>query len=134
MNRWLLKTEPTTYSFADLVRDGETTWDGVRNAVALKHLKAMAKGDECLIYHTGDEKRIVGLAKVSRSAYPDPRSDDGRNVVVDLVPVRAVLHPLALSEIKADGQFADWELVRQPRLSVMPVTPARWSVLVSKLE
>ena len=126
---WLLKTEPSTYSFQDLVRDGKGVWDGVANPVALKHLRAMAVGDQCFVYHTGAEKRIVGIAKVTKAAYPDPKADDPKLVVVDLVPVKAVARPVTLAEVKADPRFADWELVRIARLSVMPVTAERWSAI-----
>ncbi|MBL8986566.1 MAG: EVE domain-containing protein [Gemmatimonadetes bacterium] len=125
-NRWLLKTEPSTYSYDHLERDKRSVWDGVSNPVALKHLRSMAAGDECLIYHTGDEKRVVGIAKVVSAAYPDPKQKDPRLVVVDLAPGRRLTRPVTLAEIKADDQFAGWELVRVPRLSVMPVPDAHW--------
>ena len=131
MAHWLLKTEPSTYSFDDLVRDKRSVWDGVSNPVALKHLRAMAVGDQCLIYHTGDEKRIVGTAAVTKAAYPDPKQNDPRLVVVDLVPGQRVTRPVSLAEIKADSRFADWELVRIPRLSVMPVSEERWRALLA---
>lgn len=127
---WLLKTEPSTYSYADLERDKRGVWDGVANPVALKHLRAMAVGDQCFIYHTGDEKRIVGIARVTKAAYPDPKADDPKLVVVDLVPLKAVARPVSLAEIKADRRFADWELVRIARLSVMPVSADRWSAIL----
>lgn len=130
-NYWLLKTEPSTYAFADLVRDGRGTWDGVANPVALKNLRAMAVGDRCFIYHTGDEKRIVGTAVVTQAAYPDPKLADAKMVVVDLEPREAVKRPVTLAEIKADPRFADWELVRQSRLSVMPVSPDRWKAILA---
>lgn len=129
-NYWLLKTEPSTYAYDDLERDRKGVWDGVANAVALKHLRAMAVGDECFVYHTGDEKRIVGIARVTRAAYPDPKQSDPRMVVVDLVPVERVKRPVTLAEIKADDRFADWELVRIARLSVMPVSAARWKAIL----
>ena len=119
---WLLKTEPSSYSYADLERDRRTTWDGVSNPVALRNLRSMKQGDECFIYHTGDEKRIVGVAKVAKEAYSDPNTNDPKLVVIDLTPVRALKRPVTLAEIKADKRFANWELVRQPRLSVMPVS------------
>jgi predicted RNA-binding protein with PUA-like domain len=120
-NYWLLKTEPSTYSYDDLERDQRTTWDGVANPVALKHLRSMAVGDHALIYHTGDEKRIVGVAKVTRAAYPDPKQQDDRLAVVDLAAVRRVETPVTLATIKADHRFTGFDLVRLPRLSVMPV-------------
>ena len=125
-NRWLLKTEPSTYSYADLEREGRAVWDGVANAVALRNMRAMAAGDLCFIYHTGDEKQIVGIAKVTKAAYPDPKGNDPRMVVIDLEPVRKLARPVTLAEVKADPRYADWELVRQARLSVMPVTAERW--------
>lgn len=128
---WLFKTEPSTYSYADLERDGKTVWDGVSNAVALRHLRGIGEGDEVLIYHTGDEKRMVGIARVVRGAYPDPKRTDSRLVVVDLAPVSPLARPVTLAEVKADPRFADWELVRIGRLSVMPVSAERWRWLVS---
>jgi len=130
-NRWLLKTEPSTYAYDDLERDRKGVWDGVANPVALKHLRAMAVGDECFVYHTGDQKQIVGIARVTRAAYPDPKQSDPRLVVVDLVPVGRVARPVKLSEIKASDVFAGWDLTRLPRLSVMPVAPAHWEAVLS---
>lgn len=126
MSRWLLKTEPTTFSYADLVRERRSVWDGVANPVALKHLRAMQVADEVLIYHTGKEKAVVGIAKVVKAAYPDPKANDPRLVVVDLEPVRPLESPVTLAAIKADARFAGWELVRVPRLSVMPVSADQW--------
>lgn len=131
MSRWLLKTEPSTYSFADLVRDGRTTWDGVSNPAALGHIRAMKKGDEALVYHTGDEKAAVGIARVASDPYPDPKQKDPRLVVVDLEPVRALPRPVTLRAVKADPRFADFALVRISRLSVMPVTDAQWKALLA---
>lgn len=130
-NRWLLKTEPSTYAYDHLERDQRAVWDGVANPVALKHLRAMAAGDECLIYHTGGEKRVVGIARVTKAAYPDPKEGDPKLVVVELAPVRRLARPVSLAEIKADDQFAGWDLVRLPRLSVMPVPDAHWKRIVS---
>jgi predicted RNA-binding protein with PUA-like domain len=130
-NRWLLKTEPSTYSYDDLERDRSGVWDGVANPVALKHLRAMAVGDECLIYHTGDQKRIVGMARVTKAAYPDPKQSDPKLVVVDLVPVKRVPRPVTLREVKASELFAGWDLVRLPRLSVMPVTGPQWEAILA---
>ncbi len=124
--RWLLKTEPTTFSYADLVREKRSVWDGVANPVALKHLRAMQAADEVFIYHTGKEKAVVGIAKVVKGAYPDPKAGDPKLVVVDLVPVRPLEGPVTLAAIKADPRFAGWELVRLPRLSVMPVSDDQW--------
>ena len=121
---WLLKTEPTTYSFVRLARDGRTVWDGIRNAQALIHLRAMRRGDEALIYHSGAERAIVGLAAVVSDPYPDPQLDDPRRVVVDLAAVGPVPRPVPLAAIKAEPALADLALVRNSRLSVMPV-PAK---------
>ena len=130
-NRWLLKTEPSTYSFADLQKEQRAIWDGVSNPVALKHLRAMRKGDEALVYHTGDEKAIVGIAQVVSDPYPDPKLDDPKRVVVDLSAVRALPKPISLAAVKADRRFADLPLVRIGRLSVMPIPAAQWSALLS---
>jgi predicted RNA-binding protein with PUA-like domain len=129
-NHWLLKTEPSTYSYADLERDKKAVWDGVSNALALKHLRTMKRGDLAFIYHTGDEKQIVGIAEVTSDPYPDPKEKDTRLVVVDLKPGKRLARPVTLSEVKADAGFRDFELVRIGRLSVMPVSEARWKRLV----
>jgi len=129
-NHWLLKTEPSTYSYADLERDKKAVWDGVSNALALKHLRAMKKGDLAFIYHTGDEKQIVGVADVTSDAYPDPKEKNPRLVVVDLRPRERLPRAVTLAEVKADAEFRDFELVRMGRLSVMPVGEARWKKLL----
>ncbi len=131
MAYWILKTEPSTYSFADLQKARRAVWDGVANPVALKNLRAMAVGDEAMIYHTGDEKAVVGLARVVRAAYPDPRQDDPRLVVVDLEAGTSVRTPVSLKAIKADPAFADLALVRQGRLSVVPMPAALWARLLT---
>lgn len=130
MAHWILKTEPSTYSFANLVSAKRAVWDGVSNPVALKHLREMQVGDEVLIYHTGDEKAIVGHARVVRAAYPDPKAQDPRLVVVDLEAGKALAAPVSLKAIKADAAFAELALVRQGRLSVVPVPGALWQRLV----
>ena len=130
-NRWLLKTEPSTYSYADLVRDQVTTWDGVKNPTALNHLRAMKNGDQALFYHTGDEKAIVGVARIISNPYADPKLGDPKRVVVDLAPVRAPKRPVTLARVKADPRFVAFALVRIPRLSVMPVTPEQWEALLT---
>lgn len=122
MARWLLKTEPSDYAYDDLERAGKAVWDGVRNAVALKHLRSIRKGDEVLVYHTGAEKAVVGVARATSDAYPDPK--DAALAVVDLAPVRRLERPVTLAAVKADPAFAAWELARLPRLSVMPVPEA----------
>ena len=129
-NYWILKTEPSSYSFDDLERDTSTVWDGVKNAVALKNIRAMRKGDEALIYHTGGEKSAVGLASITSDPYPDPEADDERLVVVDLRVGRRLATPVTLAAIKADPAFADLGLVRQGRLSVVPVPAAQWKRLL----
>ena len=123
MATWLLKTEPSEYAFAKLVRDRHTVWSGVTNALALKHLWAMRKDDTAFIYHTGAEKRIVGLARVASDPYPDPKARDPKIVVVDLAPKRPLAVPVPLAAIKADARFRDFALVRIGRLSIMPVPP-----------
>jgi predicted RNA-binding protein with PUA-like domain len=126
MAHWLLKTEPSTYSYADLEREGRARWDGVTNPVALKHLRAMAPGDLAFIYHTGSEKAVVGIARVASEPSPDPNAKDPRLVVVDLEPRERLARPVTLAAIKADPAFADWALVRVGRLSVMPVPAPLW--------
>lgn len=123
---WLLKTEPEEYGYADLVAAGRDRWDGVKNPTALKHLRAMVPGDQAFIYHTGKERAVVGLAEVVSHPYPDPEAGDPRLVVVDVVPRGRLAQPVPLAAIKADPAFAGWELVRIPRLSVMPVSPEHW--------
>lgn len=126
MAYFLFKTEPDEYSFTDLLRDKRTTWDGIANALALKHLRTVAKGDSVVIYHTGDERRAVGLATVTRGAYSDPEYQDVRLAVVDLKPERAFDSPVPLAAFKEDAVLKDTELVRITRLSVMPLTPAQY--------
>ncbi len=132
-NRWLLKTEPSEYAWADLLRDRRARWDGITNALALKHLRTMRAGDQALIYHTGDERAIVGVARIASDPYPDPEAGDGKLVVVDVEPVRALETPVTLAAIKADPAFADFALVKQGRLSVVPVTADEWRRLVGKV-
>jgi predicted RNA-binding protein with PUA-like domain len=120
MARWLFKEEPTEYSFADLERDGETTWEGVANPLALKHLRAVRPGDEVFFYHTGKEKAVVGVMRVSAAGEADG------SPVVTVKPARRLAYPVTLAAIKADKAFAGWELVRMARLSVMPVSDALW--------
>ena len=129
---WVLKTEPSEYGFPDLVRDRRTRWEGVSNPVALKHLRSMQEGDDALIYHTGNEKAVVGLARVASAPYPDPK--DAKLVVVDVEPVKPLRRPVTLAQIKAEPAFADLGLVRVPRLSVVPVEPAQWKRLLGMAE
>lgn len=130
MNFWILKTEPSTYSFDDLLRDKTTTWDGVKNPFALNNLRAMRKGDPVLIYHSNVGKCVVGLAEVSTEAYPDPKKKDKRLVVVDIKAVRQLKREVTLSDIKADPSMADLKLVRVPRLSVIPVPEQHWKTIL----
>jgi predicted RNA-binding protein with PUA-like domain len=120
-NHWLLKTEPSTYSWGDLERERTAVWDGVKNPVALRNLAAMQPGDDALIYHTGDEKAVVGLARVTKAAYPDPKAKDPKLLVVELMAVRRLTGQVTLAEIKADPAFTESPLVRQGRLSVVPL-------------
>ena len=128
---YLLKTEPEGYSFDDLERDGSTVWDGVRNYAALKHMREVRKGDLAFVYHTGTERRVVGIARAASDAYPDPRADDPKIVAFDLEPVERLERPVALSEIKDDPELQDFDLVRLPRLSAMAVTPEQWEKIVA---
>jgi predicted RNA-binding protein with PUA-like domain len=125
---WLFKEEPTHYSFDDLVRDGRTSWTGVRNPLAQKHLRSVEKGDRIFYYHTGKEKAVVGIAKAAGAAYPDPEA--GGLAAVDVVPVKPLPAPVTLASIKADKAFASFALVRMARLSVMPVTDEQWTRIV----
>ncbi|WP_343528527.1 EVE domain-containing protein [Sphingomonas sp.] len=129
MAYWLLKSEPESYGWDDLVGDGATEWDGVRNAVAAKYLRAMAPGDSAIIYHSGKDKAAVGLATITRAARPD--GEDGRWVSVQVSPDRPLLRPVSLAAMKAEGQLADMAMLRQSRLSVSPVTDAEWAVLMA---
>ena len=128
-NYWILKTEPSTYSFDDLEREKSTRWDGVRNNLALKHIRSMRPGDPVLVYHTGKDKAVVGEAKVTTDPYPDPEADDERIVVIDLQAAGRLPNPVALSAIKADPAFKDLALVRMGRLSVVPATKSQWQRL-----
>lgn len=128
---WLLKTEPDSYAYADLEREGQTVWDGVANNAALKHMRSMRAGDRALIYHTGDERRAVGLAEVASAAYADPQADDPKLVVVDVRPLRPLARAVELAEVKSDPFFADFALVRQSRLSVVPVSEDQWRRLMA---
>ncbi|NOT07819.1 MAG: EVE domain-containing protein [Gemmatimonadales bacterium] len=129
-NYWLLKTESSTYSFDDLLREGKAVWDGISAPAALIHLRAMRKSDEAMIYHSGDEKAIVGTARIVSDPYPDPKLDDPKRVVVEVAPVKRLAKPIPLSAIKADKRFASFPLVRISRLSTMPVTATEWSTLM----
>ena len=129
MSNWLLKTEPSTYSYADLARDQVTTWDGVKNPAALNNIRSMKNGDQAFIYHTGDEKAIVGVMKATGDAYPDPVDRSGKLYAVDVAPVEKLGRAVTLAEIKADGRFTEFPLTRISRLSVMPVNAAEWKAI-----
>lgn len=126
---FLVKEEPDNYSFDAFVKDRGTTWSGVRNPVAQKHLRSIKKGDLVFYYHTGKEKAVVGIAKAASAAYPDPADKTGKAHVVDLVPVKKLPAPVTLAAIKADKRFADFPLTYMPRLSVMPVTETQWKMI-----
>ncbi len=128
MAYWLLKSEPGTWSWEDQMRAGRTHWDGVRNAQALGNMRRMAVGDEAFFYHSGKERRIVGIVRIARAFHDDP--EDPKSGLVDVETVAPLKHPVTLAGIKADPAFATLALVRQPRLSVMPVTPGQWHRLL----
>ena len=130
MNRWILKTDSDVYPFDQLEREGKAVWDGVSNAVALKHIRSMAPGDLLLIYHSGATKEIVGLAQVTSAPYTDPKRRDPKLAVVDVEVDRRLPRTVSLAAIKADPAFADSPLVRQPRLSVIPVPEPLWKKLL----
>jgi predicted RNA-binding protein with PUA-like domain len=127
---WLLKTEPSEYSFDQLTHEKRTVWEGVTNNLALKHLRSMKKGDLAFVYHTGDEKAVVGIAEVASDPYPDPRKNDAKLVVIDLKPRERLSHPVTLEQIKADRKFARFDLATISRLSVMPVSQPIWDAIL----
>jgi predicted RNA-binding protein with PUA-like domain len=129
MAYWLLKTEPSTYSWADLIKEKKTTWNGVTNALALKHIRSMKKGDRAFVYHTGNEKQIIGVAQVISNAKPDPK--DAKLAVVEIKPTSRLKNPVTLAVIKSDKIFAGWDLLRNSRLSVMPVPGRMWKRIES---
>ena len=129
-NFWILKTDTDTYPFDQLVRERRAVWDGVTNALALKHIRGMAKGDQLFIYHSGDEKSLVGLARIVSDPYPDPKAKDAKLTVVDVEAGDRLPRPVTLAEVKADPAFADLGLVRMSRLSVIPVPPEQWKRLL----
>ena len=124
---WLVKEEPTHYGWDAFVKDKKAVWSGVRNALAQRHLRAIKKGDRIFYYHTGDEKAVVGIAKAVSDAYPDPEDASGKYVAVDIAPVGRLPRPVTLPQIKATAAFKTFPLVRNARLSVMPVTDAEWA-------
>lgn len=123
---WLVKEEPTNYSYDDLARDGRTSWTGVRNPLAQKHLRGIRKRDRIFFYHTGSEKSVVGIVRAATDAYPDPADKTGKLYAVDVEPVKKLKAPVTLAAIKADKAFASFPLVRMSRLSVMPVSDDEW--------
>jgi predicted RNA-binding protein with PUA-like domain len=126
---WLVKEEPENYNFENLVKDGRTTWTGVKNPLAQKHLQAIRKGDQVFFYHTGKEKSVVGVGRALSDAYPDSKDKTGKLYAFDLGPVRRLKKPVTLASIKTSGKFETFALVRMSRLSVMPVTDAEWSAI-----
>jgi predicted RNA-binding protein with PUA-like domain len=130
MAYWLVKSEPSVYPWAQLVKDGKTSWTGVRNAQAAINLKAMKVGDRCFFYHSNEGKEIVGIAEVVKTAYPDPTDKAGKAVTVDIKSVEPLKQPVSLAAMKADGRFAEFGLVRQSRLSVVPVGAEHWKLLM----
>ena len=128
MAHWLMKSEPESYSWSDLVRDGGTEWDGVRNNAARLHLKAMKKGDEAFFYHSMSDKAVVGIMRITRAAQPDPKDPDWVSVRVE--PVKALPSPVTLAAIKAEPRLARMELIRQSRLSVAPVRDEEWKIVL----
>jgi predicted RNA-binding protein with PUA-like domain len=130
MSYWLVKSEPSAYSWEQLEKDGETAWTGVRNYAARNHLKAMKKGDQVLYYHSNEGLEIVGIAKVAKEFYQDPTTKEEAWVVVDLKPYKRLKKPVSLTQIKADKRLADMALVRIGRLSVQPVTEKEWKAIM----
>ncbi|MBX3482830.1 EVE domain-containing protein [Phenylobacterium sp.] len=127
---FLVKSEPETYAFDDLRRDGRTVWDGVRNFAARGHLKEMKLGDQVLFYHSGDSKAVVGVAEVARESFPDASDETGRFLAVELKYVRPLKAPVTLAALKAEPSLADLKMVRQGRLSVSPVKPGEWKAIL----
>lgn len=132
MNHWLVKTEPETYSWDNLVTDKKGVWDGVRNFQARSNMKAMQKGDLVFIYHTGDEKAVIGIAKVAKEHYPEPK--DNEWVAVDLTPERKLKNPVTLAQIKADKRLTNMVLVKASRLSVQPVRKEEFDLIIALSE
>jgi predicted RNA-binding protein with PUA-like domain len=130
MAHWLIKSEPSVYSWDHLVKDKRTSWTGVRNAQAAINLRAMKAGDLCFFYHSNDGKEIVGIARVAKAAYPDPTDKAGKAVTVDVAPVEPLKQPVTLAAIKADPKFKELGLVRQSRLSVSPVGDEHWKQIL----
>ena len=132
--KWLFKEEPAHYSFDDLARDGKTSWTGVKNPLAQKHLRSVRKGDRIFFYHTGDEKSVVGICRAAGDAYADPADKSGKLFAVDVEPVKKLKAPVTLASVKADRRFASFPLTRMPRLSVMPVSDEEWDRIIEMSE
>jgi len=132
MNYWLMKTEPSTYSWEDLEKDKKTVWDGVRNFTARNNLKAMKKGDQVFIYHSMEDKAVVGIAKITKEFFPDPKDKDWASV--EITPVKKLKKPVTLAEVKADKRLRDMALVRLSRLSVQPVKPDEYDIVLELSE
>jgi predicted RNA-binding protein with PUA-like domain len=130
MSYWLLKSEPDVYSFDQLLAEGETVWNGVRNNAARLHLRAIKLGDEALFYHSNIGKEAVGLCRISREAYPDPTDPSGQWVAVSVQPVRRLARPVTLADMKAEPGLAEFQLIRQSRLSVVPVRDDEWATII----
>jgi len=129
-NFWLVKQEPSSYSWSDLKKEGKTNWTGVRNYTARNNLRKMRQGDEVLFYHSGEDKAVVGIARVKRPAYPDPTASEGDWSAVDLVPIKALARPVTLAEIKQAPRLRKMQLIRQSRLSVMPLTKVEFNGII----
>ena len=129
--KWLFKSDPEHYSYQDLAKDKKTVWDGISNNLALKHLRNVRRGDEVMIYHSGGERAVVGLAEVLSDPYQDPKKKEARLVVVDIAARGTVLRPVTLDEIKKQAGLKDFDLVRLPRLSVMPVSERQWKAVLA---
>lgn len=134
MTRWLLKSEPDVYSWDQLVADGETVWNGVRNNSARLNLRAMKAGDEAFFYHSNIGKEVVGIARISREAYPDPTDESGQWVAVSVQPVQKLPNPVTLAAMKAEPALAEFQLIRQSRLSVVPVRDEEWAQVLRMAE
>jgi predicted RNA-binding protein with PUA-like domain len=134
MAHWLIKSEPSAYAWQQFVKDKKTSWTGVRNAQAAINLKGMKPGDRCFFYHSNEGKEIVGIAEVTKAAYPDPTDKDGKAVTVDVKAVEPVKKPVTLAAIKADPRLKDFGLVRQSRLSVVPVSDEQWKLILKMSE
>ncbi len=132
VNFWLVKQEPSVYSYAALEKEKKAVWDGVHNNLALKHMNSMKKGDQALFYHTGNEKQVVGIIGIISSPYPNPKEDDKRYVVVDVKPIKPLKRYVTLDAMKKDMRFKNWELLRISRLSVMPVPKKIWDIIIKK--